>query len=139
MKAIIISVSPRKVADILNGKRDVLTVKKPLPLGNFPIVPVFVYCKEGSLLVRDDENPGKFKARRIRSDDPTLEVDGGKGCLPDVAGNGKIVAKFMLKGIMSTKHWIISDLVFLSEPKALSEFGLEKAPREWEFVEAKDK
>ena len=144
MKAIMISIQPKYVADILNGKKT-LEIRKTLPKCDLPIE-VYIYC------TKDTKQGFLYKVRgagyRLESD-----ID----LVPPL--NGKVVAKFTLNRVeeiaqvfgytvpretdlkpfleraclslkelntyLKHKHgyaWHIDNLVVFDKPKEISEF-----------------
>ena len=91
MKAILISIQPKYVADILDGKKT-LEIRKTMPKCDLPI-DVYIYCTKGKLnLVYDQDY-----------DDKNQTWKKGKYELVDYGDkyslNGKVVAKFTLNKV----------------------------------------
>lgn len=81
MKAIIISISPKWVAKILNGEKK-LEIRKSIPKCNLPI-DVYIYCtKNGGMTYKYEDS--KYHATTT------------KNYFPHYCINGKVVAKFTL-------------------------------------------
>ena len=78
MKAILISIKPRFVADILNGKK-ALEIRKTFPKCKYPI-DVYIYCTRENI-----RKTPLFVNSRV--------------------GNGKVVAKFTLRKIKQVSIW----------------------------------
>lgn len=134
MKAILLSIKPKYVADILNGKKTI-EIRKTMPKCDLPI-DVYIYCTKNRL--------GLYWANKWVAI-PQMPT------VPSVR-NGKVVAKFTLRKVeaidiwqedleekmklacLSIKEfddyskgqvayaWHIEDLVIFDEPKELSEF-----------------
>jgi len=87
-KAILISIKPKYVADILNGKKTI-EIRKSMPKCDLPI-DVYIYCTKNKDMVC-------FR--------PNFD---GYACVPNLYGNehfnGKIVAKFTLNTIWKYKN-----------------------------------
>jgi len=89
MKAILISIKPKYVADILNGKKTI-EIRKTAPNCDLPI-DVYIYCTKG-------------KPRAIMTDKGcvvanTLEVGGNSQYKSGYSCSGGVVAKFTLNKV----------------------------------------
>ena len=86
MKAILISIQPQYVADILNGKKT-LEIRKTVPYQylhdhNFEAYDVYIYCTKGGALLFKEHNTNTYVAETEN-----------KNYRPRYALNGKVVAK----------------------------------------------
>lgn len=91
MKAILISVKPQYVADILNGNKT-LEIRKTMPKCDLPI-DVYIYCTKGKLLCRCD-----FKDITPKITEFAVDCPFAKGECGNIL-NGKVVAKFTLNKV----------------------------------------
>ena len=143
MKAILISIKPKYVADILNGNKT-LEIRKTMPKCDLPIE-VYIYCTRDKVGLYDNHNhitsaSDKYFLDRLGYDKPPLL-------------NGKVVTKFTLNKVqpiyqiplnkllkdscLNAKElneytngvghdliyaWHIDNLVIFDKPKELSEF-----------------
>lgn len=144
MKSIMISIKPKWVAKILNGKKTI-EIRKTMPKCDLPIT-VYIYCtKEDSLCC----------IKRIDRDRYICGKDFDLRDFPHLSsgydGKGKVVAKFTLNKVRTSDmtnclkgsclsydevneytkgkkfySWVIDNLVIFDRPKELSEF---KTPR----------
>lgn len=160
-KAILISIKPKYVAAILNGKKTI-EIRKSVPKVKLPI-DVYIYCTKGKYEM------GKFnsdkKYHEIRDD--CCYAGGWSRGLPDETVNGQVVAKFTLNKVEHAYNfdpkeicdlacitsdelnkyaggwyktddlfaWRIDKLKVLEPIKKLGAFGLDKAPQSWQYIE----
>lgn len=88
MKAILIAIQPKYVADILNGKKT-LEIRKTMPKCDLPIE-VYIYCTK---------NQGKKNyLAKTKRDLSTNEI------VEETKLNGKVVAKFTLNKVEEIKN-----------------------------------
>lgn len=159
MKAIMISIKPMYVADILNGKKTI-EIRKSMPKCELPI-DVYIYCTSHknyheSLYEVCEEDGGGYDVDYYN---PCCREDEDE---KDFLLNSQVVAKFMLNkvdcfydfddelcyhacldreemiGYLDDKvgcAWRIDDLVIFDKPRPLNDFGIEKAPQSWCYIE----
>ena len=159
MKAILMSIKPKYVADILNGRKTI-EIRKTMPKCDLPI-DVYIYCTKDNVetLFKLREQLGKeyydYACLSKKGKDYNL-------FLTDINLNGKVVAKFTLnkveeirrfmcgdfyhKDICLTTHelnnylgfrgygygWHISNLEIFDKPKKLSEFMTPKSYQQYQ-------
>lgn len=117
MKAILISIKPKYVADILNGKKTI-EIRKTIPqeyldycIDSDKKVPidVYIYCtKDNKVFLRDFRDKKKWGAywKFVAMENDPSNI----GELPPIL-NGKVVAKFTLNKVEKiAKVWHISSL-----------------------------
>ena len=157
MKAIMISIRPRHVADILNHKK-LVEIRKTFPkefLNQQNGYTVYIYCTKQCSLAR--LNNGSWNDTFITEKE--INEDNFKRMYSGYDGKGKVVAKFKLNRIgivspLSTKYWhqeaclseeeleaylngeqgyawCIDDLEIFEMPKDIKG----KAPQSWCYVE----
>lgn len=135
-KALLLSIKPRYVADILNGRKTI-EIRKTVPKCKLPIN-VYIYCTKETQLV-------KYNNKYVSTD-----FFKGLECPPKTY-NGKVVAKFTLKKVEEITNryckgllidscllnhelneyldnstgyaWHISNLEIFDKPRELSEFS----------------
>ena len=100
MKAILISIKPKYVADILNGRKTI-EIRKSMPKCDLPI-DVYIYCTKDNKqrlypVALLDKSNQVFK-RAYRED----KIDNRTNYL-----NGKVVAKFTLNKVEEIEHRLI--------------------------------
>ena len=154
MKSILISIKPKYVADILNGRKTI-EIRKNMPKCELPIT-VYIYCtkEKPHYLVQGGIKP----MHSLNPLDPSnyswgiIDIDSPHSL------NGKVVAKFTLKKVEEIDHWFaitpyfeqtclttkeltnylgadigyawhISNLVIFDKPKELSEFKTRHYPQ----------
>lgn len=92
-KAILISIRPRHVADILNGKKT-LEIRKKIPNCKLPI-DVYIYCTKTGALLFKEQSTNTYWAE-----------EQNKNYRPKYALNGLVVAKFTLKKIEKINSYL---------------------------------
>ena len=159
--AILLSIRPEHLVNILNGKKTIEIRKNVLPLN----IPVYLYCTKGKpYLVNfgDYEHPYKAGGIGLDFDLKNIERHGAEIL------NGKVVAKCMFSERIALKEmpivnyvkpkdlkgtiYIINQLEIFDTPKELSEFNrlsnnmgvnykyrpLTKAPKSWCKIEVEE-
>ena len=147
MKAILISIKPKYVADILNGKKTI-EIRKTMPKCDLPI-DVYIYCsKNGELNYEltsdfiswliDKKWRGKVVAKFTLNKVEEHHILPSERIMPF---NGNVEPK--LKNLCLTKEevmaygkgqdyqaflWYIDNLVIFDKPKELSEFSAFRKP-----------
>lgn len=93
MKAILISVKPQFVADILNGRKT-LEIRKTMPQCALPM-DVYIYCTqtEGLARIQDGSRNGSFVVEKNITEQNFKYMESGYD------GKGKVVAKFTLNDV----------------------------------------
>lgn len=152
MKAILISIRPRWVAEILNGKKTI-EVRKSAPKCELPIE-VYIYCtkgvglqkfgnkyftQEGQYPVRNGKVVAKFTLNKIENfingmNELEREWDGKPDAEYDYFAYEKALEKACLTYDEADEYcpdqsfyaWHISNLQIFDEPKEISEFKYEK-------------
>ena len=156
MKSILISIKPKYVADILNGRKTI-EIRRTMPKCDLPI-DVYIYCtkdKENNLLFLDWIDV-PYKLEKDCDDDDLF--------MKNYSANGKVVAKFTLRKVSESDKtnccvgscltydeimrytkgkkfyaWHIDNLEIFDKPKELSEFYcrkcLKRPPQSWCYVE----
>ena len=131
MKSILISIRPKWVAKILKREKTI-EIRKTAPKCDL-LIDVYIYCTNGDYIGHLSKRyVGKVVAKfTLRKVEPVFRLDlYDKSCLSPAEifryANGRRVYA-----------WHISDLVIFDKPKELGEFGLEKAPQSWCYVEEK--
>jgi len=160
MKAILISIKPKYVADILNGKKTI-EIRKSMPKCDLPI-DVYIYCTKGK------SDISLFTKSLVLQKDKTIK---NYVC-------GKVIAKFTLTKIepiywiwdsiykdnfprtetLETREllkqsclgedefneyvgdnfsyaWHVEDLVIFDRPRDIKEFKVHWPPQSWQFIE----
>ena len=85
MKAILISIKPKYIADILNGKKTI-EIRKTIPKCNLPI-DVYIYCTKNGEVFKNAN--GQYHSYKNRS----------KSIYKGRLSNGVVVAKFTLNKV----------------------------------------
>ena len=156
MKAILISIRPRFVADILNGKKTI-EIRKTMPKCDLPI-DVYIYCTKSNYFGYISKRyigkvVAKFTLNKVEEIENCVDILTTKtldcsqllkqSCLMYEEIHNYLDADYGYRGYA----WHISNLVIFEEPKELIEFStivkpykptyrLEKAPQSWCYVEA---
>ena len=112
-KAILISIKPKYVADILNGKKTI-EIRKTMPKCDLPI-DVYIYCtKDNHQLVKPKDY-----------DKHLLFTKGAVNYLQEQSLNGKVVAKFTLNKVeMIVYKYLIYSTRTLDETYLLNKSNL---------------
>lgn len=126
MKAILISIKPKWVADILNGKKTI-EIRKTMPKCDLPI-DVYIYCTKDKKYVNLVNRGGfltgmvvaKFTLNKIRTSDMTNCLQGS--CLSYDKVNEYTKGKKFY-------GWAIDNLIIFDRPKELSEFKTRHYPQ----------
>lgn len=92
MKAILISIKPRYVADILNHKK-VIEIRKSYPRCDLPI-DVYIYC------TKDNKNGLHWNTHKW------VCVNNDTDVLKEICFNGKVVAKFTLNKVEKINSYL---------------------------------
>ena len=87
MKSILISIKPKYVADILNGKKTI-EIRKTMPKCDLPI-DVYIYCTKGIHNLVKPKELDKY----------LLFTNGALKSVSETSLNGKVVAKFTLNKV----------------------------------------
>ena len=95
MKAILISIKPKYVADILNGKKTI-EIRKMMPKCDLPI-DVYIYCTKENSLIKLHDGYGYAHDRYVCGKD--YKVDDFPKMYSGYDGQGKVVAKFTLNKV----------------------------------------
>lgn len=169
MNAILMSIRPEWVAEILNGEKTI-ELRKTAPKCDLPIE-VYIYCTKGGLPLEYIEGHGfslsiynpqsykpkdlrgkvvaKFTLRKIEKLEDAVDIclDNGDCDLqteslpPWELRRKSSLTRLELEdyvGESDAYAWYISDLVIFDEPKELSEFGVQRAPQSWQYIEVKE-
>ena len=111
-KAILLSVKPKHLVNILNGKK-IIELRKTSPDCGYPI-DVYLYCSKGKDKLFYNRNKGWFISNEL----DCIFVDGEK----KLPYNGKVVGVFELHNI-DEYGWHIEYIeVYINHPKGLNEF-----------------
>ncbi len=141
-KAVLISIQPKWCERILNGEKTV-EIRKTKPKIETPFK-VYIYCtKDGYLLTTDipakkvnGKVIGEFICDRIIEFPYNANGYGLKAGKTVCTLSGVPVKElyYYLQG-KKPYGWHISNLKIYDKPRAISEFGLTRAPQSWCYVE----
>lgn len=147
-KAILMSIRPEWVAKILNREKTI-EIRTTRPRCELP-VDVYIYCTKGAGLqkfgnkyfaqkgqypVRNGKVVAKFTLRNVHKFDAEQVKNTFFKVRNSCLTNRELTDYAQGKDLYG---WNISDLVIFDKPKELSEFGLERAPQSWQFVEVEE-
>lgn len=140
MKAIMISIQPRYVADILNGNKT-LEIRKTLPKCDLPI-DVYIYCtkdkKYANLINRGGFLTGmvvaKFTLNKVEELCPVIKIATNKAIMYRGKPNGIDNMPLLKQSCLTNEElnaylqlgggyaWHIDNLVVFNKPKEIGEF-----------------
>ena len=147
MKSILISIKPRFVADILNGKKTI-EIRKTMPKCELPIT-VYIYCTKDNYL---GYLPKYFAGKVVAKFTLNKCQEWHNYSWQEITKNGCVSdneLKEYSKGRKSLYIWHISNLAIYDRPRELCEFRhrkqfmpsgymidpLTKAPQSWCYIE----
>lgn len=149
MKSVLISINPKWVAKIASGEKTV-DVRKNYPHCELPFK-CYIYCTfpkkpaytlwlnrgTDKRFLADGKVVGEFVCFGIDEFVPTENgiMVGRFASLHDTCLKVSEMRDY-LKG-KKGYGWRISDLKIYDEPKELKDFGIERAPQSWQFIEVK--
>lgn len=142
MKAIMLSIKPKHVFNILL-KRKIYEIRSREPNCDLPI-PVFIYCtndRKGSYITQKGRGKvvAKFILRKVEEFTNDELWEGGDRIEQLVKNSCVSFPEIMAYSRASSiRVWHIEDLTILHQPKELKDFGLERAPQSYCFVESEE-
>lgn len=163
MKAILISIKPKWVANILS-RRKTLEIRKTAPKCDLPI-DVYIYCTKGDYIGHiSNRYIGKVVAKFTLKKVERLVMQRGSTGWPFGHGryglgnigygfvggeefrwldddNGSCLTADDIWRYLGGKigyAWHIDDLVIFDKPKPLSDFGLKRVPQSWQYMEVEE-
>ena len=145
-KSVLISIQPEWCALIGNGKKTV-EVRRTRPKLETPFK-CYIYCTKGngaknrltwSHDIKHEMNGkvfGEFVCDRIF--DFPFGISYDKSSMCPLLQNGSCLTQEQLLRYRSRKTlygWLIHDLITYDRPKSLTDFGIERAPQSWCYIE----
>lgn len=149
-KAVLISIQPKWCALIGNGKKKV-EVRKTVPNADTPFK-CYIYCTKGSGMkdrltwsndIKHEMNGkviGEFTCDRIYDFPFGSSYDESSMCLMLRNDSCLTQEQLLLYGNGKTlRGWHIRNLIMYQKPKELADFGIEKAPQSWCYIDDPEK
>lgn len=161
MKSILISIKPEWVAKILNGEKTI-EIRKTAPKCDLPI-DVYIHCTKGGeenlIRNRNGWSVSEFAATYVNGERVTHNYKGkvlakftlrkvedlrginstdGFSILDRACLDYDEFLDYLYKGREGAYAYHISDLVIFDKPKEPSEFGVQRAPQSWQYIEVKE-
>lgn len=150
MKAIMISIKPKYVADVLNGKKTI-EIRKTLPKCDLPI-DVYIYCtkdkKYANLINRGGFLTGMVVAKFTLDKVDKIHLRFEKYCAGELSQDGLLkyaclteqeLDNYLWSNCCIGYAWHIDNLVIFDKPKDLKEFYVYSHSVEGVGLDGKDK